>query len=342
MERAISSPSGTNSGRNLNGHKQESNENIEAPPTSPSVHHLIKGFQSKIVVNNASSSSAGTDTTDFKTPGYVAESPSFGSHRRSNSKRKLSLRNKQKAKMSTDDARYSILQSLGVSLSGNENRSLEKSFGYLDIQSLFFDLQNAASLKSTFDEGSSYTKKLSGASAAFVKGNQSRRKPKSGEIDPTTGEFCGRVESMIDEGDSKENELLLGCPYFRNEIAEPEDGDVSHKNTKDIAKLISMFNRNRSFENLRNDLYDANKSYSRNRRQLDSSEQHIFLEEIREGSNFFAWDEPNVNGKQIFDFEHIDRGALYYREYFHEKGETADLLLYHFLNTLTCCLQHGK
>lgn len=284
-----------------NGHKSDEND----PPVSPSVSHLIKGFQNKIV------NGIGTDTTDF-TPGYVAESPQPG-HRRSNSKRKLSLRNNaKKGKMSTDDARYSILQSLGVSpFAGQEKRSLEKSYGYFDIQSLFFDLSNAASLKSTYDEGSSYSKKLTGASLAHA-----RCKKKDTDLDSSR-------ESIMDEGDDKENELLLSCPYFRNEIAIPEEspqsGDPSsQKHTRDIAKLISMFNRNRSFENLRYNGFDP--GYSKSKRYLDSTEQNIFLEEIKDGSHFFAWDEPKVNGKQIFDFEHIDRGALYYREYFLDKG----------------------
>ncbi|XP_066916248.1 signal-induced proliferation-associated 1-like protein 1 isoform X2 [Clytia hemisphaerica] len=275
------------------------------PPVSPSVSNLIKGFQSRI--------GNGTDTTDFATPGYVAESPT--QHRRTNSKRKkISRSNPKKGKMSTDDARYSILQSLGISpFAGTENRTLEKSFGYFDIQSLFFKLSNATSLKSTYDEGSSYNKKFTGASAAH-KYMQNEK----------NGENKNLRESMIDEGDDRCNELVLSCPFFRNEMAEPEEnqqsGDVpsSQKQTKDIAKLISMFNRNRSFENLRHGgAFDS--GYGKNRRHLESSEQSILLEEIKDGSQFFGWDEPKVNGKQIFDFEHIDRGALYYREYFHEK-----------------------
>lgn len=307
MERVAATPT--------NGHRSDESDG----PVSPSVSNLIKGFQSKIV--------NGTDTTDFATPGYVAESPTPG-HRKINSKRKISLLNTQKkGKMSTDDARYSILQSLGVSpFAGQENRGLEKSYGYFDIQSLFFDLTNASTLKSTYEEGGSYSKKLTGASAAHVRSRQSRRKTQSGQFDPETGTFRSKVDSMIDDGDDKENELILSCPYFRNEIAESEETSASEaksNHTKNIAKLISMFNRNRSFENLRNGSWEG--GYSKRRRHLDSSEQNIFLEELKEGSHFFAWDEPNVNGKQIFDFEHIDRGSLYYREYFHEKENLVNL-----------------
>ena len=296
-----------------NGHKSDE---TSVGPDSPSVSHLIQGFQSRIITVN------GTDTTDFTTPGYVAESP-VTQHRRTNSKRKISLRNTQKkGKMSTDDARYSIMQSLGIPFSGQENRGHAKSYGYFDTQTLFFDFANAATLKSTYDEGSSYGKKLTGASAAHRSG-QNRRK-QSKDVDSENGGKA-RVESMIDEGDDKENELVLRCPYFRNEIPEPEDtpqidGTSSQKQPKDIAKLISIFNhRNRSLENLKNHSYDS--SYPKSKRHLESSEQSIFLEEITEGSYFFGWDEPKINSKQIFDFEHIDRGALYYREYFHEKGK---------------------
>ena len=316
---------------------QTSEENVDAP--LPSVHNLIKGFQSKIVNGSprpAVNSYELSQQSDYnyKTPGYVVESPKLEISKRSASKRKLSLRNK-KLKMTADDARYSILQSLGMSpFAANDDRGVEKSFSYFDIQSLFFDVQNAQALKSLYEVGtSSYSKKLSGASAAHVRTNQGRKRYKSGEFDPQLGRFRSRADSIIDEGDQKENELLLNCPYFRNELADIEenaDAPNEHfsRNGRDITKLISMFNRNRSFDNLCIFGQNANYRHSKLRRQMDSSEQEIFLEEIKDDSCFFSWDEPNVTGRQIFDFEHIDRGAMYYREYFYGNGKNVEFALF--------------
>lgn len=326
-------------------------------PTSPSVHHLIKGFQNiignsnskpaKAVINigytkttktitssenpkstkamstsEIQSTNLAQNDSNYKTPGFVVESNLLlDRNKRASSKRKLSIRSK-KAKNATadDNNRYNIIQSLGMSaFEGNENRSVEKSFSYFDIQSLFFDIQNAASLKSIYEEGSTYTKKLSGASAASQR-NQNRKRLKSGDIDPETNKVLSRSESLVDEGDSKENYLLLSCPYFRNEIAEPENSpDNSSQSTKygkDISKLISMFNRNRSFENISNSSRSLRRQY-----KPHTSEHDILLEGVSDGSDFFTWDEPNVNEKQIFDFEHIDRGAMYYKQYFSEEGK---------------------
>lgn len=307
--------------RQSNGIDGASVESIETVP--PSVHNLIKGFQTKIVSTSSKSSKDQTDHGGFHTPGYVVDSPILDSLKSSSSKRKLSLRNK-KNKLTQSEARFTILQSLGMSpFVGNEHRCLFKAFAYFDLQSLFFNMQNAAALKLQYDEGGTVQMKLSGASAASQRNNAGRKRFKSGEFDPQIGRFRSRGESMIDEGDNKQNHLILNCPYFRNEIPEPEETDDTKttytKTGKDITKLISMFNRNRSYENIRNDSYDVDKKYAR-RRTLESSEQDILLESIEDGSNFFSWDEPNVSGKQIFDFEHIDRGAMFYREYFYNKG----------------------
>lgn len=342
--------------------KVTSEEHVDSVP---SVHSLIKGFQSRI--GNGSTRSQKTTNgnsdagSDYKTPGYVAESPALERTKRTSTRRKLSIRHKKANKMTADDARYSILQSLGMSpFASNINRGVEKSFAFFDTQSLFFDVVNAATLKLLWEEGSSYTKKLTGASAASVRSNSTRKRAKSGEFDPQSGRFRSRAESMIDEGDNKENDLVQNCPYFRNEIADIEEqsselSEASSKHKKDIAKLISMFNRNRSFENLRNNTYDGSKKHSRSRKEFESTEQDILLEDVSEDSSFFVWDEPNVSGKRIFDFEHIDRGALYYREYFHEKGTNNFLFLLrelciffiqnqHYLKcfSLACFLEHNN
>ena len=319
-------------------------------PTSPSVHSLIKGFQNIIgngdpkptkavttpispigitsssvtaksskVVATVSGGTTIQNDPNYKTPGYVVE-PSLPERtkRARSTKRKLSIRSKKSKNAITDDStRYNIIQSLGMSpYETSENRSVEKSFSFFDIQSLFFDIKNAASIKSLYEEDNAYAKKLSGASAASQR-NLSRKRLKTGEVDPVTNKVLSRAESLVDEGDEKENHLVKRCPYFRNEIAEPEDTSDSNsqKYGKDISKLISMFNRNRSFENLSTNSARNSKRHHKSQ----TTEEDIFLEGVSVDSEFFSWDEPNVNEKQIFDFEHIDRGAMYYHHFFDNK-----------------------
>lgn len=285
----------------------------------PSVTNMIKNINNKISHNRQSvkTSQPTNSEKDFQTPGYVVDVP-FDRQKNTSTRRKLSLR--KKGKLSDEENRHTIYQQHGILTSylGYENRPIERSFAYFDVQSLFFSFQTAATLKCNYDSGSAYTHKKTGASAASSAGNKTRT----------------QTDSIVDDGDEQGNHLLLSCPFFRNEIAvlEVSDDENKTKDTretrgKDISKLINMFNRNRSVENLRHDRFNIDKRYSR-RRQLESSQQDIILEKIDEGSCFLTWDEPNVAGKQIFDFEHIDRGAMFYREYFYGKG------LYNF-----CCIE---
>ena len=299
------------------------------------VGNLIKAFNSgqNSKMKNGHRSDPQSDGysshTEYSSKNIVDINSPHPERKRQSTKRKLSLRRKKQN--SVDQARYSILQSLGMSpFAGNENRNIEKSYAYFDAQSLFFDLQNAVALKSSFEDGN-YTKKVSGASAASVR----RKRFKSGEFDPEMGRFRSRTESMIDEGDDNENDLVLSCPYFRNEISDPEDSianndSVFTKPGKDINQLIAMFNRTRtgSLENFETKLsYDGESGGRRSHISLQSQPRHaVLFENVDDDSLFSTWDDPkNLSERRIFELEHLDEGCLYYREYFQNQGK--DLFL---------------
>ena len=310
----------------------DNTDTVGATTVPPSVHNLIRGFQSKIVNGNQKpslQSQLSNHDFNYKTPGYVVEPVLL---ERKSSKRKLSIRQK-KNKMTADDARFSILQSLGMSpYAGNDNRNSVKNFAYFDVQSLFFNL----SIGSVFEEGSSYGKKLTGASAASARNNQGNKQFKKGQNDSELGKTIIRVESVIDDGDNNENDLLLNCPFFRNEISHPihkinsdeqikDLGSIKDvRDIKDVTKLISMFNRNLSFDKLSSNNYDKKRNFRK--RELLYSSNDILLEEVKDDSSFFSWDEPNVLERQIFEFEHIDRGAMYYREFFNDNGNISECM----------------
>ncbi|XP_065655092.1 uncharacterized protein LOC100209333 isoform X2 [Hydra vulgaris] len=306
------------------GGSQNFDETDSSAAAPTSVHNLIKGFQAKMVNGAQKSLPSQTSNQDlnYKTPGYVVEPVQL---ERKSSKRKLSIRQK-KNKMTADDARFSILQSLGMSAySGNDNRKSNKNFAYFDVQSLFFKLE----VVSSFEEGGAYIKKLTGASAASARNNQGSIK--SDQSVTEFGKTVERVESVLDDGDNNGNDLLLNCPFFRNEISHPINkansddhikdlGSIKDvRNIKDVTKLISMFNRNLVFDKFSSN-YDKKRNFRK--RELLYSSNDILLEELKDDSSFFTWDEPNVSEPQIFEFEHIDRGAMYYREFFSEQEHT--------------------
>uniref|UniRef100_A0A674AYC8 Signal-induced proliferation-associated 1 n=1 Tax=Salmo trutta TaxID=8032 RepID=A0A674AYC8_SALTR len=104
------------------------------------------------------------------------------------------------------------------------------------------------------------------------------------------GSVGGAVEDpdqcLLDEGDGNDNELLLSCPHFRNEMGGEERAGLG--NTQGRGGLwLSLRNPNDAVS---------------------------VLEEPRESH-------VQQQGKSNYFIEHADLGAHYYRKYFYMKGE---------------------
>ncbi|GAV00818.1 hypothetical protein RvY_11614 [Ramazzottius varieornatus] len=105
----------------------------------------------------------------------------------------------------------------------------------------------------------------------------------------------------IDQGDGKSNQLLLNCPYFRNEI-HPEDCSPSVSPSAFSGVMMRRPARQRPLPSAFRPHYGS-----------------LVLEE----------EEP-VGGQRPLRcahqmqprFEHLDHGALYYRKYFHEQAHS--------------------
>ena len=322
---------GAKKNKNLRDEREKSCSTPEMDVTedtpSHSVSNLIRGFQSKIndtptktPRNRQTSEESPYNSRNGLSPGGSPVPPD--KHKRVGSKRKLSIRKRNKANEDASD----ILRKLGISpLMGSESRTSKKAVGHLDVQSLTFDISNAVTLKTQLEQGGSRQKNVSTGASAATKRTQRRT--------------ISRAESMIDDGDEKSNELVLSCPYFRNEIAEEESVEdklspTSNANvfldsvTRDMSQVWSNFSKNRSssFEILpkSNSASDLEKGSHRHSSisQPDISTDLTLLEPMGDSTQFYSWDDPKMEaGKRIFEFEHIDRGALYYRQFFHGKGK---------------------
>ncbi|CAM9229712.1 unnamed protein product, partial [Lampetra planeri] len=159
-----------------------------------------------------------------------------------------------------------------------------RNFAHYDVQSILFDLTEAATNRDSIGRKKNIT---SGASAASQLRPLSQATPSS----PAQGGVGngGSVDDpeqslLLDEGDGNDNELLLSCPHFRNETGGEEQVGLG---------------RSLGRRGLWLSLRTPNDAVS-------------VLEEPRESH-------VQQQGKSNYFIEHADLGAHYYRKYFYMK-----------------------
>ncbi|XP_020778493.1 signal-induced proliferation-associated 1-like protein 2 [Boleophthalmus pectinirostris] len=159
-----------------------------------------------------------------------------------------------------------------------------RNFAHYDVQSILFDLTEAATNRDSIGRKKNIT---SGASAAsqlrpLSQGNASS--PAQGGSTNGANVDDSEQSMLLDEGDGNDNELLLSCPHFRNETGGEEQ-----------VGLGQSHGRQRPWSSLRtpNDAVSV-------------------LEEPRESN-------VQQQGKSNYFIEHADLGAHYYRKYFYMK-----------------------
>ncbi|XP_069036684.1 signal-induced proliferation-associated protein 1 isoform X2 [Lepisosteus oculatus] len=108
----------------------------------------------------------------------------------------------------------------GGSGGGQPGGGWVRNFAHYDVQSILFDLTEAASNRDSIGRKKNIT---SGASAASQQRGPAPPAPPS----PLPGAAGEDPESLretlvLDEGDGNDNDLLLSCPHFRNEIGGEE------------------------------------------------------------------------------------------------------------------------
>ncbi|XP_071832960.1 uncharacterized protein [Apostichopus japonicus] len=146
-----------------------------------------------------------------------------------------------------------------------------RAFLHYDVQSVYFDLPDIIRIVQNPERKRST---LTGASAA-----SSRQQPNtpSGSIEDLTAE-------EQDLGDGRSNDLLLSCPFFRNELGEEAEPRVS------LSKMGTL-----------------------NTKVMRKFKHRVILERIGDGRGI-------ANNPKGPILELVDHGALYYRQYF-EKHE---------------------
>lgn len=174
-----------------------------------------------------------------------------------------------------------------------------RNFAHYDVQSILFDLGEAATSRDSVGRKKNIT---SGASAASQLRPLAQAPPSSpqslgsGTVGTTSTEEP--EPCLLDEGDGNDNDLLLSCPHFRNEMGGEERAGLGR----------------------------TQHCSGRWRSPQSPNDAVSVLEEPRESH-------VQQQGKSNYFIEHADLGARYYHKYFYMKGEGEDRFLTYFTST---------
>ncbi|XP_051063330.1 signal-induced proliferation-associated 1-like protein 3 isoform X2 [Phodopus roborovskii] len=173
----------------------------------------------------------------------------------------------------------------------------QKSFAHFDVQSMLFDLNEAAANRVSVAQRRNTTTGASAASAASALVTLTASRAQSlGTLDPafTSTEDLNCKENLEqDLGDDNSNDLLLSCPHFRNEIGGERERNVSFSRA-------SMGSPGGSSE-----AHIAEPTLSTHRTNASISVLEVPKEQQRTQSR-----------PKQYSIEHVDLGARYYQDYF--------------------------
>nr|XP_033807111.1 signal-induced proliferation-associated 1-like protein 1 isoform X2 [Geotrypetes seraphini] len=171
-----------------------------------------------------------------------------------------------------------------------------RCFAHYDVQSILFDLNEAVINRHNVIKRRNTT---TGASAAAVASLVSGPMSHSSSFNSPSGsiEDLNSKENLnLDQGDDKSNELVMSCPYFRNEMG----GEGERKVSLSKSNSGSFLNcESASFEStLSSHCTNAGVAV------LEVPKENLIL---------------HIDRVKRYIVEHVDLGAYYYRKYFYQK-----------------------
>ncbi|XP_026526890.1 signal-induced proliferation-associated 1-like protein 1 isoform X3 [Notechis scutatus] len=171
-----------------------------------------------------------------------------------------------------------------------------KCFAHYDVQSILFDLNEVAVNRNNVIKRRNTT---TGASAAAVASLASGPLSHSASFNSPMGsteELNSKGTLNVDQGDDKSNDLVLSCPYFRNEIGGEGERNISL--TKSNSGSFSGC-ESASFEStLSSHCTNAGVAV------LEVPKENLVL---------------HLDRAKRYIVEHVDLGAYYYRKFFYQK-----------------------
>nr|XP_005002599.1 signal-induced proliferation-associated 1-like protein 3 isoform X2 [Cavia porcellus] len=170
----------------------------------------------------------------------------------------------------------------------------QKSFAHFDVQSMLFDLNEAAANRVSVAQRRNTTTGASAASAASTMASLTASRAHSlGGLDlafTSTEDLNCKENLEQDLGDDNSNDLLLSCPHFRNEIGGECERNVSFS---------------RASVGSPGEGHLAEPALSTYRTNASISVLEVPKEQQR-----------TQNRPRQYSIEHVDLGARYYQDYF--------------------------
>ncbi|XP_031808451.1 signal-induced proliferation-associated 1-like protein 1 isoform X5 [Sarcophilus harrisii] len=192
---------------------------------------------------------------------------------------------------------------LGKSSDLEDNRSEDsvrpwtcpKCFGHYDVQSILFDLNEAIINRHNVIKRRNTTTGASAAAvASLVSGPLSHSASFSSPMG-STEDLNSKGSLSMDQGDDKSNDLVMSCPYFRNEIG----GEGERKISLSKSNSGSFSSESASFEStLSSHCTNAGVAV------LEVPKENLVL---------------HLDRVKRYIVEHVDLGAYYYRKFFYQK-----------------------
>lgn len=172
--------------------------------------------------------------------------------------------------------------------------SCQRCFAHYDVQSILFNINEAMATRASVGKRKNITTGASAASQTPVPVG-----PAGGCESPlgSKEDLNSKENPDADEGDGKSNDLVLSCPYFRNETGGEGDRRIalSRANSASFSSGESC-----SFESsLSSHCTNAGVSVL----EVPRESQPIHREKVKR-----------------YIIEHVDLGAYYYRKFFYGKG----------------------
>lgn len=171
----------------------------------------------------------------------------------------------------------------------------QRCFAHYDVQSILFNINEAMATRANMGKRKNITTGASAASQTQMPAGQ------TGNCESPLGskEDLNSKENLdADEGDGKSNELVLSCPYFRNETGGEGDRRIALSRASSSS---SSSGEGCSFESsLSSHCTNAGVSVL----EVPRESQPVHREKVKR-----------------YIIEHIDLGAYYYRKFFYGKGK---------------------
>ncbi|EDL02725.1 signal-induced proliferation-associated 1 like 1 [Mus musculus] len=195
-------------------------------------------------------------------------------------------------------------EELGKSSDLEDNRSEDsvrpwtcpKCFAHYDVQSILFDLNEAIMNRHNVIKRRNTTTGASAAAvASLVSGPLSHSASFSSPMG-STEDLNSKGSLGMDQGDDKSNELVMSCPYFRNEIGGEGERKIS----------LSKSNSG-SFSGCESTSFESALS-------SHCTNAGVAVLEVPKESLMLHLDRV-----KRYTVEHVDLGAYYYRKFFYQK-----------------------